>query len=112
MKMEDSTVLAAPASQGTSPEVYQTIGHLTRLLHDTLEQLGVMPHLQIAADNLPDARSRLNYVAKKTGEAAEKVLNSVDQAKAEHEMIARFAGLAGDVVEPAACIGQVVGRDL
>lgn len=89
MKMEDSTVLAPPATQGASPEVYQTIGHLTRLLHDTLEQLGVMPHLQIAADNLPDARSRLNYVAKKTGEAAEKVLNSVDQAKAEHEMIAR-----------------------
>ena len=48
-----------------------------------------MPKLQIAADNLPDARSRLNYVAKKTGEAAEKVLNSVDQAKAEHEQIAR-----------------------
>lgn len=92
MKMEDSTTLAPPATTGTvgaSPEVYQQIGHLTRLLHDTLEQLGVMPHLQIAADNLPDARSRLNYVARKTGEAAEKVLNSVDQAKADHEMIAR-----------------------
>src|SRR5438552_18857371 len=47
-----------------------------------------MPHLQIAADGLPDARSRLNYVAQKTGAAAEKVLNSVDQAKAEHERIA------------------------
>jgi chemotaxis protein CheZ len=91
MKMEDSTVLAPPpATSGASPEVvYQQLGHLTRLLHDTLEQLGVMPNLQIAADNLPDARSRLNYVAKKTGEAAEKVLNSVDQAKAEHEKIAR-----------------------
>ena len=91
MKMEDSTLLAPPpATSGASPEaVYQQLGHLTRLLHDTLEQLGVMPNLQIAADNLPDARSRLNYVAKKTGEAAEKVLNSVDQAKAEHEKIAR-----------------------
>ncbi|WP_280152143.1 protein phosphatase CheZ [Piscinibacter sp. XHJ-5] len=89
MKMEDSTTLAPPAPVGASPEVYEQIGHLTRLLHDTLQQLGVMPHLQIAADNLPDARSRLNYVAKKTGDAAEKVLNSVDQAKAEHEKIAR-----------------------
>ena len=89
MKMEDATTLAPPAPVGASPEVYEQIGHLTRLLHDTLEQLGVMPHLQIAADNLPDARSRLNYVAKKTGDAAEKVLNSVDQAKAEHEKIAR-----------------------
>jgi len=89
MKMEDSATLAPPATQGASPEVYQRLGHLTRLLHDTLEQLGVMPNLQIAADNLPDARSRLNYVAQKTGAAAEKVLNSVDQAKAEHEKIAR-----------------------
>jgi len=91
MKMDDYITLAPPAAtSGVSPEVvYQQLGHLTRLLHDTLEQLGVMPNLQIAADNLPDARSRLNYVAKKTGEAAEKVLNSVDQAKAEHEKIAR-----------------------
>jgi chemotaxis protein CheZ len=89
MKMDTPDMLAPPVTQGASPEVYQQLGHLTRLLHDTLEQLGVMPHLQIAADNLPDARSRLNYVAQKTGAAAEKVLNSVDQAKAEHEKIAR-----------------------
>ena len=37
------------------------------MLHDTLQQLGVMPKLQIAADGLPDARSRLNYIASKTG---------------------------------------------
>jgi len=89
MKMDSPDTLAPPPpALGTSPEVYQQLGHLTRLLHDTLEQLGVMPNLQIAADNLPDARSRLNYVAQKTGAAAEKVLNSVDQAKAEHERIA------------------------
>jgi chemotaxis protein CheZ len=89
MKMDDPTTLAVPAAVGASPEVYKTIGHMTRVLHDTLRQLGVMPHLQIATDNLPDARSRLNYIARKTGEAAEKVLNSVDQAKSEHETIAR-----------------------
>lgn len=87
MKMDSATMLAPPATVGASPEVYQTLGNLTRLLHDTLEQLGVMPNLQAAADNLPDARSRLNYVAQKTGAAAEKVLNSVDQAKAEHQRI-------------------------
>jgi len=88
MKNENPAHLA-PAGNGVSPHIYQEIGHLTRLLHDTLEQLGVMPQLQSAADNLPDARSRLNYVARKTGEAAEKVLNSVDRAKAEHESISR-----------------------
>ena len=69
------------------PQMFQKLGSITRQLHDTLTQLGVMPRLQQAADNLPDARSRLSYIAKKTGDAANKVLNSVDMAKAEHHSI-------------------------
>jgi chemotaxis protein CheZ len=72
----------------TSPEVFQRIGEMTRNLHDTLAQLGFMPKLGEITESLPDARSRLSYIATKTGEAAEKVLNLVDQAKAEHEHIA------------------------
>ncbi|MFN3296153.1 protein phosphatase CheZ [Caldimonas sp.] len=72
----------------TSPEVFQRIGEMTRNLHDTLAQLGFMPKLGEITESLPDARSRLTYIATKTGEAAEKVLNLVDQAKAEHEHIA------------------------
>jgi chemotaxis protein CheZ len=67
-----------------SPEVFQQLGTITRTLHDTMQRLGVMPKLQVATDGLPDARSRLSYIATKTAAAAEKVLNSVDQAKAEH----------------------------
>jgi chemotaxis protein CheZ len=52
-----------------------------------MQQLGVMPHLQVAAAGLPDARSRLGYIATKTAEAANKVLNSVDHAKVEHAHI-------------------------
>jgi len=90
MKMDDMAVLAnpAPAAAAASPEVFQQLGLITRQLHDTLHQLGVMPKLQDAANNLPDARSRLNYIAEKTGSAANKVLNSVDQAKTEHNAIA------------------------
>jgi chemotaxis protein CheZ len=88
MKMDDFNVLAPQMASAASPEVFQQLGQITRQLHDTLTQLGVMPRLQSAADNLPDARSRLTYIAKKTGEAANKVLNSVDQAKAEHSRIA------------------------
>ena len=78
---------ANAGSHGASPEVFQQLGAITRQLHDTLAQLGVMPKLQIAAEGLPDARSRLNYIAEKTGAAAEKVLNSVDCAKADHAHI-------------------------
>jgi chemotaxis protein CheZ len=88
MKMDDLSTLAPQMAAGASPEVFQQLGLITRQLHDTLTQLGVMPKLQTAADGLPDARSRLNYIAKKTGEAADKVLNSVDQAKTEHAHIA------------------------
>ena len=84
MKMESVATLS-PA--GASPEVFQQLGAITRQLHDALTQLGVMPKLANAAEGLPDARSRLNYIAEKTGAAANKVLNSVDQAKAEHATI-------------------------
>ncbi|PZP35033.1 MAG: chemotaxis protein CheZ [Roseateles depolymerans] len=72
-----------------SPEVFQQLGSITRVLHDTMQQLGVMPKLQVATDGLPDARSRLSYIASKTAAAAEKVLNSVDQAKADHAAISK-----------------------
>jgi chemotaxis protein CheZ len=88
MKMDDLSTLAPQMAAGASPEVFHQLGLITRQLHDTLMQLGVMPKLQQAADGLPDARSRLNYIAQKTSDAADKVLNSVDQAKAEHANIA------------------------
>ena len=89
----DSAVTLQPvasplgALQFVSPQVYQQIGAITRLLHDTLQQLSVMPKLQVAAEGLPDARSRLACITAKTAEAAKKVLNSVDHAKAEHAAI-------------------------
>ncbi len=87
MNMQDLALLEPADSFVVSPEVFQQIGSITRLLHDTMQQLGVMPRLQVAAEGLPDARSRLNYIANKTAEAAHKVLNSVDEAKADHAAI-------------------------
>jgi len=89
MKMDNLDALASAVPAGASPEVFQQLGQITRQLHDTLSQLGVMPRLQAAADGLPDARSRLTYIAQKTGDAANKVLNSVDMAKAEHQSISQ-----------------------
>ncbi|ANH70587.1 chemotaxis protein CheZ [Mitsuaria sp. 7] len=81
-----------------SPEVFQQIGTITRVLHDTMQQLGVMPKLQVATDGLPDARSRLTYIANKTADAANKVLNSVDQAKAEHAKITEAANAMAQAI--------------
>ncbi len=84
----------------STTEVFIQLGTITRLLHDTLAQLGVMPKLQAAAQGLPDARSRLNYIAEKTASAADKVLNSVDQAKEVHsQIVAQAQALAKDLTE-------------
>ena len=104
MKMDNISTLV-PA--GASPEVFQQLGQITRQLHDTLAQLGVMPRLQAAANGLSDARSRLTYIAQKTGDAANKVLNSVDKAKLEHQQIsdqtrAMAAAIVADPVKAVA----------
>jgi chemotaxis protein CheZ len=86
MKMDELPEnMTMPAA---SPEIFQQLGTLTRQLHDTLNMLGVLPGLKNTVDDLPDARSRLNYIAQKTEAAAEKVLNLVDMAKADQEHIA------------------------
>jgi chemotaxis protein CheZ len=84
MNMNDMPMAGAANSLETSPEVHQQLGEMARSLHDSLAQLGLMPKLGELTNSLPDARSRLSYIAAKTGEAAERVLNLVDQAKAEH----------------------------
>ena len=89
MKMDTAELMSPADPNAVSPDVFQQIGTITRLLHDTMQQLGVMPKLQIATDGLPDARSRLSYIANKTADAANKVLNSVDQAKVDHAAISQ-----------------------
>lgn len=81
------TVNPTSAAQPASPEVFHQLGQLTRQLHDTLAQLGVMPRLQQSVNHLPDARSRLNYVAEKTRDAAEKVLDLIELTKTERGRI-------------------------
>ena len=80
--MDSSTNASSDAAQ--VGEVHHKIGHLTRQLHDALSELGIAERLRGTVGEIPDAKSRLTYIARLTGEAAEKVLNRVDQAKAEH----------------------------
>ncbi|PKO31495.1 MAG: chemotaxis protein CheZ [Betaproteobacteria bacterium HGW-Betaproteobacteria-9] len=75
-------------SQG-SPEMFQQLGSITRQLHDALKELGYTDKLKGTVDQLPDAQSRLSYIARLTGEAADKVLNHVEGAKAEQAQITR-----------------------
>ncbi len=77
-----------PDSSQPPADVHHKIGQLTRQLHDSLNELGYADKLRGSMGELPDAQSRLSYIARLTGEAAEKVLNRVEQAKAQHDFIA------------------------
>jgi len=76
------------ASSHASGDVHQRIGTLTRQLHDSLNELGYANQLRNSMSELPDAQSRLSYIARLTGEAAEKVLGRVEQAKAQTDLLA------------------------
>ena len=108
MLMEDIALLKPAESLHVSPDVFQQLGSITRLLHDTMQQLGVMPKLQTATEGLPDARSRLTYIATKTAEAANKVLNLVEEAKSEHNAIAEATrAIAAQIVaDPVKAVGS------
>jgi chemotaxis protein CheZ len=78
-----------PTSHDQAPDMYMyhRLGAITRQLHDALHELGYAPVLKDTVEELPDARSRLEYIARLTGQAAEKVLNRVDEAKAEQDAV-------------------------
>lgn len=96
------------ASTVAPPDVHKTIGMLTRQLHDSLNGLGLTDKVRGWAGELPDAKSRLSYIARLTGEAAEKVLNRVDQAKAQQDHIAAEARRIGALIvkDPVAAVAK------
>lgn len=63
--------------------VYDRIAHVTRLLRDSLRELGLEPSVQAAAKAMPDAQSRLRYITSLTEKAANDVLNSAELAQSE-----------------------------
>lgn len=61
-------------------EVLMRVGAMTRTLHDSLRGLGFDKLIERAAHDIPNARDRLDYVAKMTEQAAQRVLNATDVA--------------------------------
>ncbi|GAB3420718.1 protein phosphatase CheZ [Massilia agilis] len=81
---------------GSNDEVLSRIGHLTRALHDSLRGLGLDKLIERAASEIPDARDRLDYVARLSEQAAQRVLNATDAASPLQDRIDAQAGeLAG-----------------
>ena len=68
------------AVQTSHEEVLSRVGHMTRALHESLRGLGLDKLIEKAASDIPDARDRLDYVARLSEQAAKKVLDATDAA--------------------------------
>ncbi|WP_163575585.1 protein phosphatase CheZ [Halomonas faecis] len=71
----------ARSSGAAGDDLVQRIGQLTRMLRESMRELGLDKEIEKAAEAIPDARDRLSYVASMTEQAAERALNAIDRAQ-------------------------------
>ncbi|MBY4898434.1 protein phosphatase CheZ [Cupriavidus sp. AU9028] len=65
----------------SAEQIIQRIGSLTRMLRDSMRELGLDKEIERAAQAIPDARDRLSYIANMTEKAAERTLTAVELAQ-------------------------------
>lgn len=88
---------AVPASASSEPSsdaeksIYARLGGIVRLLHDSLRELGYDRSLSDVASQITDAKDRLEYVATLTEQAANKVLNAIDEGMPAQDYLAKQA---------------------
>jgi chemotaxis protein CheZ len=85
---------AAPAETGEEEHekgMYERLGGIVRLLHDSLRELGYDKALTEASSQIMDAQDRLEYVASLTEQAANKVLNTLDDGMPAQDLLSKQA---------------------
>lgn len=77
-------------------QLFDRLGHIVRQLHDSLRELGYDRSLADIATEVTDATDRLEYIATLTEQAANKVLNSIDEAMpVQDQLIAKAKDVDG-----------------
>lgn len=96
------------SSQQAPANVHYKIGVLTRQLHNSLNELGYADRLRGSAGELPDAQSRLSYIARLTGEAANKVLGQVEVTQSQQDILAeRTRSMRAELIkDPVAAVAK------
>lgn len=87
-------VAAAPAEAAEEEHekgMYERLGGIVRLLHDSLRELGYDKALTEASSQIMDAQDRLEYVATLTEQAANKVLNTLDDGMPAQDLLSKQA---------------------
>jgi chemotaxis protein CheZ len=96
------------SSDSAPTNVHYKIGVLTRQLHNSLNELGFADKLRGSMGELPDAQSRLSYIARLTGDAADKVLSQVEVTQAQQDALAeRTRSMRAELIEdPVATVAK------
>ncbi len=82
----------ARAIGGEPPvDLIHRIASLTRMLRESMRELGLDQAIKDAAHAIPDARDRLHYVAHMTEQAANRVLNAAEQTQPLQDSMQRDA---------------------
>ena len=71
--------------------MFERLGGIVRLLHDSLRELGYDKALTEASSQIVDAQDRLEYVATLTEQAANKVLNTLDEGMPAQDVLSKKA---------------------
>lgn len=71
--------------------MYERLGGIVRLLHDSLRELGFDKAINDASHQISDAQDRLEYVATLTEQAANKVLNTLDEGMPAQDVLSKKA---------------------
>jgi len=79
------------AEAAADKPLYDRVGSILRLLHDSMRELGYDRALQDVATEVLDAKGRLEYVATLTEQAATRVLNSIDEAMPQQDELSKTA---------------------
>jgi chemotaxis protein CheZ len=83
-----SLAQASETANHEMPDVYRRLGNLTRTLHQALSELGYDKNIASAVESLPDARTRLAYIAKISGDSANRTLGAVERATQRQNALA------------------------
>ncbi|ENM3791543.1 protein phosphatase CheZ [Vibrio cholerae] len=79
-RQDDANRLFTYVYESANNPMFKEIGMLTRDLHEALKNFQIDERFsEIATDEIPDARERLQYVIQKTEVAANKTMDAVDR---------------------------------
>jgi len=87
-----ATIPAAEATDDPDGQMmYARLGSIVRIMHDSLRELGYDKALTEASSQIVDAQDRLEYVATLTEQAANKVLNTLDDGMPAQDVLSKQA---------------------